>query len=181
MTAGCQHVQNAPLELRAPVSPETVPDLSAYAVETLPDLEETSITEIPAASTDTADPAPPASTSSALELAQVTAPPPPPDPAPVPQPELSPQPAPPPQLEPATLVGSSFDRLLLQLGEPDFMRKEGLVEIWQYRLVNCVVNFILRDGGEGQTITAWVGRHRQLGLAYDHDACIRDLGEREQL
>jgi len=181
LAAGCQPVQHAPLELRAQVSPEAVPDLSAYDVETLPDLEQTNTPKIAVASTDTTDLVSSTPTSLTGDLAQVTTPPPQPDPASSPQPELSPQPAPPPQLEPATLVGSALDRLLLQLGEPDFQRKEGQVEIWQYRLMNCVVNFILRDEGDGQRVTAWVGRHRQLGLAYDHDDCIRDLGEREQL
>lgn len=177
LASACQPIEDAPLDLRAPAAPEETPDLSAYAIETLPELEETGITVTATASTDS-----PASTlsdgdntvtsgeiSSAVELAQVITPAP------------DPEPAPPPQLEPATLIGSSPDRLLLRLGEPDYLRKEGQVEIWQYRLVTCVVNFVLKDEGKGRMLTAWIGRHRQLGLPYDHDACIKDLGAKEQL
>jgi len=189
LAAGCQPAQNTPLELRAPVAPEETPDLSEYEVETLPDLSQSEITAETGESTDTAGDAsetetvspvvimadnPEASdTSPEITLAQVI--------TPAPEPAQPPQPAPPPQLEPATLVGNSPDQLHQQLGTPDYIRKEGETEIWQYRLGRCVVNFILADKGEGKRIAAWIGRHRILGLTYDHDACIRDLAEREQL
>jgi len=180
LAAGCQPAQNTPLELRAPVAPEETPDLSEYEVETLPDLAQSEITAETGESTDTASPVviiadnPEASeTSSEITLAQVI--------TPAPEPVQPPQPAPPPQLEPATLVGISPDQLHQQLGTPDYIREEGLTEIWQYRLGRCVVNFILADKGEGKQITEWIGRHRILGLTYDHDACISDLAERNQL
>jgi len=180
LAAGCQPAQNTPLELRTPVAPEQTPDLSGYEVETLPVLPQSEITAETGESKDTASPVvimadnPEASeTSSEITLAQVI--------TPAPEPVQPPQPAPPPQLEPATLVGNSPDQLHQQLGTPDYIRKEGLTEIWQYRLGRCVVNFILADKGEGKRIAAWIGRHRILGLTYDHDACIRDLAEREQL
>lgn len=171
LVAGCQPVQDAPLDLRAPVAPETAPDLNAYAEETLPALPDDTAAETPA-----------------VELAQVTIPPQPEEVTP-PEPEQPvepapapvPVPTPPAQLEPATLVGGASDQLLLRLGEPDYLRKEGQVEIWQYRFQSCVVNFIMLEGDGGPMITSWIGRHRQLGLAYDHDTCIRELGEREQL
>jgi len=182
LAAGCQPVQNTPLELRAPVAPEETPDLSEYEVETLPDLSQSEITAETGESTDTASPVvimadnPEAlETSSEITLAQVI--------TPAPEPAQPPQLAPPPQLEPATLVGISPDQLHQQLGTPDYIREEGLTEIWQYRLERCVVNFILADAdkGEGKRITEWIGRHRILGLTYDHDACISDLAERNQL
>lgn len=166
LAAGCQPVQNKPLELRAPVAPEDAPDLSEYEVETLPVLPENTVTDT-AANPDAPEP------SSIVTLVQVI--------TPIPEPAQPPLPAPPPQLEPASLVGRLPDQLYRQLGEPDYTRQEAKTEIWQYRLARCVVNFILSDDGKGKLVTSWVGRHRVLGLAYDHEACIRDLAERDQL
>jgi len=207
LLAGCQPPQTAPLDLRAPIAAETAPEAGSIEVENSVAVAETeNVTAAPApgtmpenaASTETAAPAaamvqevvvvtdtaPLPETASSAEIVSLAAATPAPEmlaPVVTPLPEVVPPPAPPPQLDPATLIGSPGDRLLLQLGEPDYQRIEAHVRIWQYRLDHCVVNFVLVDAGSGEMINAWTGRHRELGLVYDHEICIRELGERDRL
>lgn len=50
--------------------------------------------------------------------------------------------------DPEEFVGYQPDRLLPVLGAPDFVRRDGPAQIWQYRAENCVFDlFLYRDGG----------------------------------
>ena len=52
----------------------------------------------------------------------------------------------PPSLDPYSLIGTPLSDLVGRLGEPDYIRIDADVEIYQYRLVHCVVDFVaLRD------------------------------------
>jgi hypothetical protein len=45
--------------------------------------------------------------------------------------------------------GFSPDRVLPILGAPDFVRRDGNAQIWQYRATNCVLDlFLYKTGGE---------------------------------
>ena len=81
-----------------------------------------------------------------------------------------------PALEPASLVGQNGFHLESRLGPPDYRREEASAQVWQYRLDQCVVDFVLYRNGSGYRIEAWDGRHRTSGLGYDHDTCRRELG-----
>ena len=81
-------------------------------------------------------------------------------------------------LEPGSLVGLNGDQLERRLGEPDYLRAEDTTRVWQYRLDQCVVDFVLYRNGSGYRVAAWDGRHRISGRGYDHRACIVDLGRR---
>jgi len=49
---------------------------------------------------------------------------------------------------PEEFVGFQPDALLPVLGAPDFVRRDGPAQIWQYRAENCVFDlFLYRDGG----------------------------------
>ena len=79
---------------------------------------------------------------------------------------------------PDSLVGSDGDLLEERLGRPDYLRAEDTAEVWQYRLDNCVVDFVLYRNGAGYRIAGWNGRHRVSGRDYDHDTCRRELRRR---
>lgn len=50
--------------------------------------------------------------------------------------------------DPEEFVGYRPDTLLPVLGAPDFVRRDGPAQIWQYRAENCVFDlFLYRDGG----------------------------------
>jgi hypothetical protein len=48
-------------------------------------------------------------------------------------------------------VGYSPDRVLPILGAPDFVRRDGTAQIWQYRATNCILDlFLYQSGSEAQ-------------------------------
>ena len=51
----------------------------------------------------------------------------------------------PQDLDPQLFLGQSPDELANRLGEPSVLRTEGNVEIWQYQLSDCVVDFFFYD------------------------------------
>ena len=51
----------------------------------------------------------------------------------------------PQDLDPQLFLGQSPDELKNLLGAPSILRKEGTVEIWQYQLSDCVVDFFFYD------------------------------------
>ena len=84
-----------------------------------------------------------------------------------------------PALEPESFVGQNSRQLETRLGPPDYRREEASAQVWQYRLDQCVVDFVLYRNGSGYRIEAWNGRHRTSGRGYDHDICRRELGRLE--
>jgi len=53
----------------------------------------------------------------------------------------------PPRFNPEEFVGYKPDGLLPILGAPDFVRRDGPAQIWQYREKNCVFDvFLYREG-----------------------------------
>lgn len=44
-------------------------------------------------------------------------------------------------------VGFSPDRVLPILGAPDFVRRDGTAQIWQYRDTNCILDLFLYQSG----------------------------------
>ena len=102
-----------------------------------------------------------------LVLSAVITPPPAPAPEPAPQ-----APPPPPELDPASLVGTARAGLASTLGEPVLRRREGIAEVWQYRMPNCIVDFVLADG---ETVTALQYRHRRRGEVVDPVSCWQEM------
>ena len=96
---------------------------------------------------------------------------------PPPEPE-TPPPPPPPSLTPNDVVGIEIADLIRRFGEPDYIRIDAGVEIYQYRLLSCVVDFVAMPvpEGEAMVVTSAHPRHRQINTAYDGPSCHLDLG-----
>ena len=54
-------------------------------------------------------------------------------------------------------VGYSPERVLPVLGAPDFVRRDGTAQIWQYRATNCVLDLFLYKAGSTTEV-----RHAEL-------------------
>jgi hypothetical protein len=79
-----------------------------------------------------------------------------------------------PELDPSSLIGSDRDVLQAKLGDPFLRRREGQTEVWQYRMQNCIIDFILPNG---EAVTALQSRHPQPGETYDPLSCRRDMAQ----
>ncbi len=51
------------------------------------------------------------------------------------------------RFSPDEFVGFSPERVLPILGAPDFVRRDGTAQIWQYRATNCVLDLFLYKNG----------------------------------
>ena len=93
-------------------------------------------------------------------------------------PETPAAPPPPPEVEPATLIGESFTVLIQRFGAPEYIRRDGAIEIYQYRLPTCVIDFVSMPSATiaPGIITSTHGRHRKRGGVYDAKQCAIDLG-----
>jgi hypothetical protein len=94
------------------------------------------------------------------------------------EPEAPAAPPPPPEVEPATLIGESFTVLIQRFGAPEYIRRDGAIEIYQYRLPTCVIDFVSMPSATiaPGIITSTHGRHRKRGGVYDAKQCAIDLG-----
>ena len=90
----------------------------------------------------------------------------------VPQPRAK-KPAPIILTQPDDLVGLGRVKLFERLGTPHFDRLYDHVEIVQYRLQHCVIDFVII--GDQPIVQSWHGRHRVYGNAYDHELCVQNL------
>jgi len=78
-------------------------------------------------------------------------------------------------LDPQLFLGQSPDKLKNRLGAPSILRKEGAVEIWQYQLSNCVVDFFFDDKAGTLATTHTDMRSPFLGGQLDQTACRHAL------
>ena len=67
-------------------------------------------------------------------------------------------------------VGSSPDSVLPILGAPDFVRRDGTAQIWQYRATNCILDLFLYQAGSETKVKHAELRSRVPG-AETLDAC----------
>ena len=78
-------------------------------------------------------------------------------------------------LDPQLFLGQSTDQLANRLGAPSLLRKEGNVEIWQYQLSDCVVDFFFYDKTGTLAATHTDMRSPLLGGQLDQAACRHAL------
>jgi hypothetical protein len=78
-------------------------------------------------------------------------------------------------LDPETLLGASRNDLASLFGPADFLRADQGVEVLQYRMPNCIVDFVLSSTDK---VTSFHGRHRVNGQSYDDVDCMSDLAAR---
>lgn len=81
----------------------------------------------------------------------------------------------PQDLDPQLFLGQSPDQLQNRLGAPSILRTEGNVEIWQYQLSDCVVDFFFYDKAGALTATHTDMRSPFLGGNLDQAACRHAL------
>jgi len=72
--------------------------------------------------------------------------------------------------------GYSPERVLPVLGAPDFVRRDGNAQIWQYRATNCVLDLFLYNAGGATTVKHAELRSRVPG-AEPLDACYSRMRE----
>ena len=81
----------------------------------------------------------------------------------------------PQDLDPQLFLGQSPDKLKTHLGAPSILRKEDTVEIWQYQLLDCVVDFFFYDKAGTLAVTHTDMRSPFLGGPLDQAACRHAL------
>ena len=81
----------------------------------------------------------------------------------------------PQDLDPQLFLGQSPDKLTNRLGAPSILRTEGNVEIWQYQLSDCVVDFFFYDKAGTLAATHTDMRSPFLGGQLDQAACRHAL------
>ena len=81
----------------------------------------------------------------------------------------------PQDLDPQLFLGHSPDQLTNRLGAPSIVRKEGNVEILQYQLSDCVVDFFFYDKAGTLAATHTDMRSPFLGGQLDQAACRHAL------
>ena len=78
-------------------------------------------------------------------------------------------------VDPKLFLGQSPDQLKNSLGAPSILRTEGNVEIWQYQLSDCVVDFFFYDKAGTMEATYTDMRSPFLGGQLDQAACRHAL------
>ena len=81
----------------------------------------------------------------------------------------------PPSLDPSSFLGQSRENLTAALGVEDYHRHDQGVEVLQFRMASCIIDFVLN---EDQRVTSLHRRHRMSGENYDEVSCRLDLAAR---
>ena len=93
----------------------------------------------------------------------------------IPEPEMPFLAVAPQDLDPQLFLDQSTDQLESRLGVPSILRKEGNVEIWQYQLSDCVVDFFFYDKAGTLAATHTDMRSPFLGGQLDQASCRHEL------
>ena len=76
--------------------------------------------------------------------------------------------------DPTKIIGFSAPVLTHNLGRANSVRKEGLIEVWQYQFASCVVDFFFYPIGEESSeliLRVWDMRSTIIGDHLDQDSC----------
>ena len=98
-----------------------------------------------------------------------------------PLPQAVPKPLPealPKVVNPANSMGLERAELTKTFGAADYIRRDGVGEVHQYRLDHCIIDFTLYPVESRLEVIAWHGRSRQQTQDIDAVACYRDLEKR---
>lgn len=89
----------------------------------------------------------------------------------LPAPEGFEAPAPLTIMDPNNFISRPTSHITRAFGEPTMIRQEGLVQVWQYRLTRCVVDFFIYTTDAGKVIEYVDMRSQTLGGKLDELAC----------
>ena len=85
--------------------------------------------------------------------------------------------------DPTKIIGSSTPILVHNLGRANMIRKEGLIEVWQYQFGSCVVDFFFYPFDEGSSqliLKAWDMRSIIMGDRLNQDSCRAEMNLHHQ-
>ena len=80
--------------------------------------------------------------------------------------------------DPAKIIGFATPILVHNLGSANMVRKEGPIEVWQYRFRSCVVDFFFYPVDEGASrliLKTWDMRSTIMGDRLDRDSCRDEM------
>ncbi len=83
-----------------------------------------------------------------------------------------------PPISPARTIGWTVDKLTEAFGAPDYIRREGLGTVYQYRLDYCIIDFTLYPRQQQNMVIAWHSRPLKTGDIVESTVCYRDLARR---
>ena len=98
----------------------------------------------------------------------------------IPEAELPVMTVAPQDLDPMVFLEQSPEQLKSRLGAPTTLRQEGQVNIWQYQLPECVIDFFFYDKAGTVVATHTDMRSPFLGGALDEAACKLALFKMDQ-
>ena len=79
---------------------------------------------------------------------------------------------------PTKIIGFATPILVHNLGSANMVRKEGSIEVWQYRFGSCVVDFFFYPVDEGASqliLKTWDMRSTIMGDRLDRDSCHNEM------
>jgi hypothetical protein len=91
-----------------------------------------------------------------------------------PAPGTSPLPAAPPRGEPGNISGMDAARIRLAFGAPQFVRKDGQIEMWRYDGQNCRAFFFMYPSGSSLAVKHVETVPRPTDAAAD-STCLQNL------
>ena len=80
--------------------------------------------------------------------------------------------------DPAKIIGFATPILIHNLGSANMVRKEGPIEVWQYRFRSCVVDFFFYPVDEGASqliLKTWDMRSTIMGVRLDRGSCRDEM------
>ena len=80
--------------------------------------------------------------------------------------------------DPTKIIGFATPVLVHNLGSANMVRKEGLIEVWQYRFGSCVVDFFFYPVDEGASqliLKTWDMRSTIMGVRLDRGSCRDEM------
>ena len=80
--------------------------------------------------------------------------------------------------DPTKIIGFATPILIRNLGSANMVRKEGPIEVWQYRFGSCVVDFFFYPVDEGASqiiLKTWDMRSTIMGKRLDRGSCRDEM------
>ena len=80
--------------------------------------------------------------------------------------------------DPTKIIGFATPILFQNLGKANMVRKEGSIEVWQYQLGSCVVDFFFYPIDEGASqiiLKTWDMRSTIMGNRLDRGSCRDEM------